>query len=174
MFVPSTLLFVPCANHLISFPNNAPQICLYFGCLMRWQSSNRSPVSLSNTVFAYFQRNFRGYFLVAIPHAEIFIPLISNEESTISCVRVILPPQYLVFHDIIYSSYYLLVLPAPSYSVWKYPTSPSGTGPGSFCILYGDTRFSSTLYFLASSLLLLACIFNSSMKFLIYFLLSFV
>ena len=126
---------------------NAPQICLYLGRLMKWRHSKSSHVSPSNTSFAYSKRHLLGYFLDAAPFAEIFVLPISNIESTISCVKVLVTPQDLVFYyGLSFSSWMIIFpIPGPSYSVWKYSTPNSGTHSSSFHTLFGGARFSRTL-----------------------------
>ena len=52
-----------------------------------------------------------GYFLDAAPFAEIFVLPISNIESTISCVKVLVTPQDLVFYyGLSFSSWMIIFL----------------------------------------------------------------
>ena len=71
---------------------------------MRWRYSISYLVFPFNNELAYLHRNLRGYFLYTDPRAEIFVPLVSNVDSTIYCVRVLAPPPGLVFHDGLCSS----------------------------------------------------------------------
>ena len=76
------------------------------------------PVPLSNTAFAYSYINLRGYCLDAAPRDEIFVPLISNVYSTIYFVKVLEPPQDLMFSYSLSYLYLLMILPGLSSSVW--------------------------------------------------------
>ena len=115
LFFPSVLPSIPCANLPILFPNDSPQTCLYFGRLITWRYSIISTFSSSNTAFAYLHRNFRGCFLDSSPCAEIFVPLVSNVYSNISCVMVLVPPQDLFFCDILSYLYCFMLLSASDF-----------------------------------------------------------
>jgi hypothetical protein len=56
------IVSVVVANCLISFPKELLHVSLYFGCLMRWRYSSRSPVSSLRTAYARSHRIIKEKF----------------------------------------------------------------------------------------------------------------